>query len=645
MFKNWSIRQKILISVAVILTASLLVLALVSAHLFRSVLTERLEQHELVKTVEAIRNDIDAAVALPLHQTRQMARNSYVLDWLSAGEPASGVPAFQHYAAEVKKATGASIISWSSEATLNNYGDTFLVKVHPDGADKWFKDFLASGRDSEFNLGVEDGKSQVMMFVDVLAHDAHGHRSIAALGFDVTAMAERIRKMAVGDKGQVFVVDDQGKIQIHRDPSLVKVGDKVAMASLPGMADVAAGLLNKTAFNLAHFTGPDGPMVVASSYLPSANWFVVVQIPEDEVYGALSHTMLWLALLDVLVLAVALLLIFTVSGSITRPIAQLRDAMRSLTSGHGDLTMRLPVESGDESGQVAEAFNAFMAQLHAMFLRVRDQSRLLGAGVEQLSQMNVRLEQGSRANADMAEATAATIEQMTVSISHIAQSSHATAGIIADAGALTDQSTDSVRKVSGEIGTVAQSMDGVTQLVGDLESRSGQVGSIAGVIKDIADQTNLLALNAAIEAARAGEQGRGFAVVADEVRKLAERTSQATVEIDQIVSSMRDASSQALQGVAQTNESVQSGVLLVDAALSHIAAIQQSMQAVIRQAGEIRDAASEQSRATEDMARHAEQMSVQVQQGDVEIRQASQVIVHLADLSRTLEQVVGGFRL
>ncbi|WP_420888660.1 methyl-accepting chemotaxis protein [Chromobacterium amazonense] len=152
-------------------------------------------------------------------------------------------------------------------------------------------------------------------------------------------------------------------------------------------------------------------------------------------------------------------------------------------------------------------------------------------------------------------------------------------------------------------------------------------------------------MNAAIEAARAGEQGRGFAVVADEVRKLAERTSQATVEIDEMVDGMQQGSGQARERVAKTYGAVQGGVQLAEEAQRQIAEIQSSMQLVVRQAAEIRDAASEQSKATEDMARTAEQMSSQATQSDAEITRAGQVVADLEKLSQSLEQVVGRFKL
>ncbi|WP_269533004.1 methyl-accepting chemotaxis protein [Chitinimonas sp. BJYL2] len=647
MFSNWSVQKKILVSVALILLASLLTVGLVSARLFKTALTERLEQYELVRTVEAIRNELDKSVSVPLSQAQQLAANTFVLDWMAAGEPAEGVPLWQRYAKRLKEQSGAAMVSWTSETTRNYYNDEKGVarQVDPDGADGWFKAFLASGQSHGFNLGAEPGKPNVMMFINTLAKDDKGQRAVASLGIDVTAMADRVRQMAIGKSGQVFVVDEAGKIQIHRDPALVKVDNKVDLASLPGMTEVAPTLLNKGNFNLGHYRSPNGPMVVVSSHLPTAGWFVVVEIAEAEVYGPVTRTMQWMVVIDLVILLVSLALIFYVTTTITQPLGKLRDAMRSLTSGQGDLTVRLNASSGDEIGEIAKSFNQFMEQLRSMFLRVRDQTHHLNSSVEQLGQMTDHLSEGSRDSASLAEATAATIEQITVSVAHIADNTRAAAHTVEQAGALSADSAESVGRVSGEISHVSQSMDVLAGVMSDLEARSGQVSSIASVIKEIADQTNLLALNAAIEAARAGEQGRGFAVVADEVRKLAERTGQATLEIDKMVGSMRQATEQALSKVGQTHDSVRSGVDLVDVALAHIAKIQVNMAEVITKTTEIRDAATEQSRATEEMARAAERMSARAQEGDAELHRTSQVIDQLEQLSVELNQVVDSFRL
>ena len=647
MFSHWSVRRKILVSVIAVQLASLLAVGLLSGYLFRNSAIDRLERNELVATVNAVRNDIDKTISVAIAQTRQLAVNTFLLDWMVAGEPAAGVPAWQRFAQALRAESRASQVAWISERTGNYYDDSkgLARRIDPGPSDNWFRGFLGSGMPFNLNLGSEASTGKNTLYVNALAKDAQGQRAVVSIGLDVTEMAERIRSIKVGEAGQVFVVSEQGQIQLHRDPALVKVDNKVELKNLPGMATVAATLLNKGAYNLAHYAGPQGEMIIASSYLPSTGWFVVVEIPQAEISAHVAAKLRWLVVLDIVVLAVAILMTVVVARSITGPLGKLSEAMRALTTGHGDLTIRLAVESEDETGRIARSFNLFMEQLHGMFVRVRDQSERLNLSVAELGDLANQLAQVSSANTDLAEATAATIEEITVSVSHIADNTQGAAQVVSEAGDLSQQSSTSVGRVSQEIGAVAQAMDSLSEVMRELETRSGQVGSIASVIKEIADQTNLLALNAAIEAARAGEQGRGFAVVADEVRKLAERTSSATVEIEQMVSAMRAASESAMGRVAQTHVTVKASVDLADKALGQISAIGTSMQDIVHKTHEIRDSAKEQSRATEEMAKAAERMSTQAQAEDAEIERAREVVVQLEQLSQALRQVVGTFKL
>ena len=647
MFSNFSVRQKMLICIGAILVVSLALTAAFSARIFRATLMERMEQHELLRTVEAIGSDLDKSVSVPLEQTRIMGASTFLTDWMEAGEPSDGIPAWQRYARQIKEKTGAVMVTFVSEQTLNYYDDSHGLarKVDPANGDGWFKAFLDSGRASEFNLGVEEGKPGVMMFTNVLMKDQKNQRALISLGLDVSAMSRRIQEFSIGQTGQVFVVDEQGQIQLHRDPGMIKVKQKITLNSLPGLAEKSSQLLQKGKTNVIHYTGSQGPMVMMSKHLPQAGWFVVAEIAESEVFAPLNEKLWWLLVIDVAILAVSLIVVLIVTGTITRPLGKLRDAMATLASGRGDLTSRLELSNNDEIGQIARSFNAFVEQLHGMFLRVRDHTSTLGDNVGQILTMADNLTHNSQNVTDLTSQTAATIEEITVSIAHIANNTDDAITVIRDADRLTNTNADMIRHFAGGISQIAGSMEQLSTTMQGLESRSVQIGGIANVIKDIADQTNLLALNAAIEAARAGEQGRGFAVVADEVRKLAERTATATVEIENMVQAMRQESTQAMTKVNDTHDAFQSGVKTVHEVLEQIDHIRKSMERVVTSTSEIHDAASEQSQATASLAQAAENMSIQMQNEDGEIRHIRNVIHELETLASQLREVVQGFRL
>ncbi|MBE9608363.1 methyl-accepting chemotaxis protein [Chitinilyticum piscinae] len=347
----------------------------------------------------------------------------------------------------------------------------------------------------------------------------------------------------------------------------------------------------------------------------------------------------------VLLLLLAIVVSLLLGRALARPLLRLRDMMQALTSGHGDLTIRLEVDSRDEIGDIARHFNTFMEQLRQMFLLLRDDTVKLTSGVQQLGRMTEQLSEGAREQADTASATAATIEQITVSINHIADFTRDANANAQETGRLSERSAQSVTEVAGEVDGAATAVNNLAGVMAGLDQSSQQISAIAGVIKDIADQTNLLALNAAIEAARAGEQGRGFAVVADEVRKLAERTGTATVEIDRMIGSIRSQTDEALASMQQTHCAVQDSVGKAASAADQIRDIRERMARLVEGVGEISTAASEQSAATTIMAQSAERISQMAQQGEQSISLARRVSDDMAELASQLQAMVGRFRL
>jgi methyl-accepting chemotaxis protein len=647
MMNNLSVRKKILASVALILFVSLLVTGLLSARMFKAAMTERLEQYELVRTVEAIRNDLDKSVSVPLEQTRLLASNTFLLDWMSAGEPESGIPAWQKYAQKVKQITGAVTVSWVSEATQNYYDDNkgLSRQIDPNGRDGWFKAFMSSGKTSEFNLGTEPGNPKVLMFTNVLAKDENGHRASVSLGLDVTAMADRVRKLAIGETGQVFVVDESGKIQIHRNPELVKVDSKVELRSLPGLAESAAKLLTRDKVNLIHYTGPKGPMVMVSSYLPSAGWFVMVEIAESEVYSPIRKNIAVLFVVDAVVLVLSLLLILWITGSITQPLARLNDAMKALTSGNGDLTLRLRADSGDEIGQIAGSFNTFMEQLHKMLSQIGITSSRLASAADTLHSTAERIATGAEEVTAQASTVATAGEEMSATSGDIAQNCLMAAEGAQRASQTAQKGAEVVEKTVEVMGQIAAKVQESARTVESLGARSDQIGAIIGTIEDIADQTNLLALNAAIEAARAGEQGRGFAVVADEVRALAERTTRATREIGEMIKAIQNETKGAVavmeQGVYQveagTTEAGRSGVALQD--------ILQQINDVAMQVNQIATAAEEQTATTGEISNNMHQITEVVQQTSNGAHESASASAELSGIAEELQLLVRQFKL
>ena len=309
----------------------------------------------------------------------------------------------------------------------------------------------------------------------------------------------------------------------------------------------------------------------------------------------------------------------------------------------GDLSARAQLITKDEFGATAVAFNGMAKAIKRMIADVSGQANSVSDAVAKLSEQAAQIAQSSQKQSDAAASVAAAVEQVTTSINHVANQASDTEAVSRKASQLSDEGASVVREASSEMTRIAESFKSSSEQVNELGRRTQQISSIVQVIKDIADQTNLLALNAAIEAARAGEQGRGFAVVADEVRKLAERTAGATNEISGMISTIQNNMHAAVEGMATGAEQVLHGVSLAQKAGTALDDINHGAQEAVHMVHEIANAVSEQSIASTDIANNVERISVMTQENSASLEQISAEATQLDKTAAALKQAVSAF--
>ena len=230
---------------------------------------------------------------------------------------------------------------------------------------------------------------------------------------------------------------------------------------------------------------------------------------------------------------------YLTAGYIFKPIVHTSEMLKDIAEGEGDLTKRLEIRSHDEIGELAKWFNLFVAKLQSIMSKIADATTQLASATEELSATSSQITVGTEKQSSQAEQIATSMEEMSATVIDIARNASEAAEAAKGATDKAGKGGEIVKNTVEGMNRIADAVRQSASTIEALRSSSEQIGEIIGVIDEIADQTNLLALNAAIEAARAGEQGRGFAVVADEVRKLAERTTKATREIAEMIKSIQ----------------------------------------------------------------------------------------------------------
>ena len=329
--------------------------------------------------------------------------------------------------------------------------------------------------------------------------------------------------------------------------------------------------------------------------------------------------------------------------SIVRPLARCGAALDRLAQG--DLTDRLGWSRTDELGRLANATDSAIEQLSSLITAVAGASRDVAGGATQIAASSEEIAEGMREQSAQVTQMSSAVEEMSQSIVEVARKSADAAGNANTSGKLAVEGGKIVEETIHGMTAIKTAVDASSQSVQSLGERGRQIGQIIEVINDIADQTNLLALNAAIEAARAGEHGRGFAVVADEVRKLADRTTKATDEVGQSIQAIQSETAQAVERMQTGTAQVESGVTKAASAGDSLQRIVAGAQEVAGMIQSIAAAAEQQSAASEEVAKSIETISAATRQASEGSAQAATAATGLSTKAEELLALVDRFKL
>ncbi len=513
---------------------------------------------------------------------------------------------------------------------------------------------------------VEESQRQLQQYMQIALGAVQPLYEQAAQG-DMASREQAIAilaKIKYGKDGYFFGYDSQ-VVRLFRGDSPADIGKSFAGRQDPNGVRVNDELVRvaKDGSNYVRYSSPlpgnesvQVPKLAYSYYLPKWDLALGTAVNLDGIDAQVAEVEANISaetqaiVLSIVAIAVVMLLVFGILGlalsnALVRPLRLIKSNLDDIAAGEGDLTRRLPVQGDDELGQLAGSFNRFADKIHGLVRQIADMTVQLNGLVSEVASQAQRSEQAMAQQRQETDQVATAINEMSSAAQEVARSAQGAAEAAQQTdseGQAAKQVVDgSIQRIHALVGDIRHSGVSLDNLQTDVQS----IVSVLDVIRSIAEQTNLLALNAAIEAARAGEAGRGFAVVADEVRALASRTQQSTQEIQGMIDRLQGGTREAVSAMRRSSDAGESTSEQANQAGASLDAIATLIGTINAMNAQIASAAEEQTAVAEEINRSVHQIAQVVESVADETRLGAQTAQNLSGLGERLGGLVRQFRI
>ncbi|MFS1464020.1 methyl-accepting chemotaxis protein [Vibrio lentus] len=630
---QFTIRTKAILATIIAALAIISVMGIYSFQSSRAILIDRTFERELPASLGEVSNEINLKLETPILASKMMTL-SPLMKQASLSE--KNLRAYLESVKDEFNAISAYYVSNEASTYYTHNGVLKTISAN-EQSDQWFYRFIQSDKAFELSLDIDAGTGIPALFVNYVVTRNGERIGVTGIGLTLESITQLISNYSVGKSGIVFLVDKQGIIKVHPDKNLIGQSlDSVGIES---------SLLLGSQQTIVHEGVVDGqPQILGSKAMPGIGWTLITQIPKQEVLSELngfSQTIIFMALL---IAAIYTPIAAWATNKLLLPFVEVAELLQQIGKGGGDLTLRLDDSRHDEIGQIAKGYNQFVQYLSDLLKDVSNTGQQISESIQSVDRMAQSMEQDIKQQTSQIEQVATAIHEMGASSDEIAQNANGAADSASKASGAINIGQKSVTVTSESIEHMNQQLDDTTAIVNQLAQDANSIDTVLDVISGVSEQTNLLALNAAIEAARAGEQGRGFAVVADEVRTLASRSQASTEEIRGIIEQLQQRTQQAVAAIETSTTLGTNCRVEASNSEQQLSSISDSVDEMNVMNMQIASATGQQSNVINEISPHISGISEIARESDNMIERTAQECQHLRAKAMHLTNLVSQFK-
>lgn len=643
--QQFKLRTVFIAFVGLALALLTLVSTLININQFSGLYYGQTETEYLPNSVGRISEQVRSELMYPITLSENLAANSLLHNWMRDGE-ANSVNHDQvlAYFKQLQQDAGASTLFWVSDLSKTYYTEAGVFKTisASEPRDSWFFTFLNSNAKRELAIDADERSGKLTLFVNVAVNVSGKRAAVAGLGYDVSAIASLVSGYKLGENGFLFLVDQTGMITVHRDLSLARKN----IQQLPQYNEIAKLLTrHSSGFSLQQIELDDDEVYVGIQDIRDTGLKLVAVLPSAEISSTINGVILFSVIASIVLAAIFIGLTIIFANSLSNSIRQVGDNLLNMSGDGGDLTKRLDDSHDNELGHLAKGFNAIIGKIRELVAEIQQTEAAIKSGIEQLAQLANDTFSSTELQRAQTDQVATAITEMGQTISEVSGIAHNTAQDTEEAVKDTHSTNDNMALTSKTMQQLNSVMGDIEKTIVDFANQASAINSVVEVINAISEQTNLLALNAAIEAARAGEQGRGFAVVADEVRNLAKRTQESTLEIRDQITQLQQTAQQSTAAIQQGTASSQKVADNTEQSAAALMSIKQKFEAISAGNHQVAAATEEQGTVVEHINESAHLISDSAASIHQNAQQQLQAISLLQQRAEQLRALVTQFKV